>query len=147
MRSLARSSVYERVRSLLMPRMQRLQMSMAGRWFLDGVMFDIAMRLRFCCADDATCLKICTLSTGSVGVAGRERGASEEYVVTFADFCSESSGHLVAMQTPNYTATDAYATRMRGSICDISTSADAAIKAKQIGFLRYAVEGILQEGR
>jgi hypothetical protein len=70
---------------------------MAGRWFLDGVMFDIAMRLRFCCADDATCLKICTLSIGSVSVAGRERGASEEYVVTFANFYSESSGHLVAM--------------------------------------------------
>jgi hypothetical protein len=80
-----------------MPRIQRLQMSMAGRWFLDSVMFDIAMRLRFCCADDATCLKICTLSIGSVGVAGREREASEEYVVTFTDFCLESSGHLVAM--------------------------------------------------
>jgi hypothetical protein len=143
MRSLARNSVYERVRSLLMSRMQRLQMSIAGRWFLDGVMFDMAMRLRCWCAEDATCLKICTLGTGSVGVARRERGASEEYVVTFADFCSESSGHLVAIQTPNYTATDAYATRMRGSICEISTSADAAIRAKQIGFLRYAVEGIL----
>jgi hypothetical protein len=77
--------------------MQRLQMSMAGHWFLDGVMFDIAMRLRFCCADNATCLKICTLSIGSVGVAGRERGASKEHVVTFANFCLESSSHLVAM--------------------------------------------------
>jgi hypothetical protein len=106
-------------------------------------MFDITIRLRFCCADDATCLKICTLSTGSVSIAGRERGASEEYVITFTDFCSESSSHLVAMQTPNYIATDAYATRIRGLICDIPTSADIAIKAKQIGFLRYAVEGIL----
>jgi hypothetical protein len=54
MRSLARNSVYEQVRSLLMSRMQRLQMSIARRWFLDSVMFDIAIRLRFCCADDAT---------------------------------------------------------------------------------------------
>jgi hypothetical protein len=97
MRPLARSSVYERVRSLLIPRIQRLQMSIAGRWFLDGVMFDIAMRLRFCYADNTTCLKICTLSIGSVSVTGRERGVSEEYVVTFTDFCSESSGHLVAI--------------------------------------------------
>jgi hypothetical protein len=91
--------------------------------------------------------KICTLSIRSVSVARRERGASEEYVVTFANFCSESPSHLVTMQTPNYTATDVYATRMRGSICEVSISADAAIRAKQIGFLRYAVEGILQEGR
>jgi hypothetical protein len=110
-------------------------------------MFDITIRLRFCYTDDTTCLKICTLSTGSVSVAGRERGVSEEYVITFANFCSESSSHLVTIQTPNYTATDAYATRMRGSICDIPISADVAIKAKQISFLRYAVEGILQEGR
>jgi hypothetical protein len=60
-------------------------------------MFDIAMRLRFYYADNATYLKICTLSIGSVSVAGRERGASEEYVITFTNFCLESSGHLVAM--------------------------------------------------
>jgi hypothetical protein len=130
-----------------MPRIQQLQMSIAGRWFLDGVMFDITIRLRFCCADDATCLKICTLSTGSISVTGRERGASEEYIITFANFYSESSSHLVTMQTPNYTVTDAYATRIRGSIYDIPISTDTAIKAKQIGFLRYTVEGILQEGR
>jgi hypothetical protein len=57
MRSLAISSVDVRVRSLLMPRMQRLQMSIAGRWFLVGVMADIAMRLRCCCAEYASGLK------------------------------------------------------------------------------------------
>jgi hypothetical protein len=118
-------------------------MSIAGRWFLDGVMFDITIRLRFYCADNTTCLKIYTLSIGSVGVTGRERGVSEEYIITFANFCSESSSHLVAIQTPNYIVTDAYATRIRGSICDISISADIVIKAKQIGFLRYTIEGIL----
>jgi hypothetical protein len=45
MRSLMMSSVDVRVRSLLMPRMQRLQISIAGRWFLDGVRVDIAIRL------------------------------------------------------------------------------------------------------
>jgi hypothetical protein len=105
-------------------------MSIAGRWFLDGVIFDITIRLRFCCADDTTCLKICTLSIGSVSVTGRERGASEEYVITFANFCLESSSHLVAIQTPNYTAMDVYTTRIRGSICDISISTDIVIKAK-----------------
>jgi hypothetical protein len=57
MRSLAMSSVDVRVRSLLMPRMQRLQMSMAGRWFLDGVRVDMAMRLRCCCAEYASGLR------------------------------------------------------------------------------------------
>jgi hypothetical protein len=106
-------------------------------------MFDIIMRLRFYCADNTTCLKICNLSIGSISVTGREREASEEYVVTFTNFCSESSSYLVAIQTPNYIVTDVYATRIRGLICDISISADIVIKAKQIGFLRYAVEGIL----
>jgi hypothetical protein len=46
MRSLMMSSVDVRVRSLLMPRMQRLQISIAGRWFLDGVRVDIAIRLQ-----------------------------------------------------------------------------------------------------
>jgi hypothetical protein len=54
MHSLVTSSVDVRVRSLLMPKMQRLQMSMAGRWFLVGVMADIAMRLRCCCAEYAS---------------------------------------------------------------------------------------------
>jgi hypothetical protein len=75
-------------------------------------MFDIIMHLRFCCADNTTCLKICTLSIGSISIIGRERGVREEYVITFANFCSESSGYLVAMQTPNYIVTDAYATRI-----------------------------------
>jgi hypothetical protein len=61
------------------------------------VIFDIAMRLRFYCADNTTCLKICTLSIGSVSVIGRERGVSEEYIVTFTNFYSESSGYLVAI--------------------------------------------------
>jgi hypothetical protein len=43
---------------------------------------------------------MCTLSVGSIGVAGRERGVSEENVVTFVSINTESSGHLVAIQTP-----------------------------------------------
>jgi hypothetical protein len=75
-------------------------------------MFDITIRLQFYCADDATCLKIYTLSIGSISITGREQGASEEYIVTFTNFCLESSSHLVAIQTPNYIVTDVYTTRI-----------------------------------
>jgi hypothetical protein len=57
MYSLATSSMDVRVRSLLMPKIQQLQMSIAGRWFLVGVIADIAMRLRCCYAEYASGLK------------------------------------------------------------------------------------------
>jgi hypothetical protein len=60
-------------------------------------MFDIVMRLRFCYADNATSLENCTLSIGSVSVIGRERGASEAYIITFTNFCLESSSYLVTI--------------------------------------------------
>jgi hypothetical protein len=42
---------------------------------------------------------MCTLSVESVSVIGRERGASEENVITFVSINTESSSHLVAIQT------------------------------------------------
>jgi hypothetical protein len=60
-------------------------------------MFDITIRLRFYYADNATCLKICTLSIGSISITGREQGVSEEYIITFTNFCLESSSHLVTI--------------------------------------------------
>jgi hypothetical protein len=42
---------------------------------------------------------MCTLSVESVSVVGRERGASEENVITFVSINTESSSHLVAIQT------------------------------------------------
>jgi hypothetical protein len=41
---------------------------------------------------------MCTLSIGSVSVVGRERGVSEENVITFVSINTESSSHLVAIQ-------------------------------------------------
>jgi hypothetical protein len=72
-------------------------MSIAGRWFLDSVIFDITIRLRFYYTDNTTCLKIYTLSIGSVSIIGRERGVSKEYIITFTNFCLESSSYLVTM--------------------------------------------------
>jgi hypothetical protein len=72
-------------------------MSIVGRWFLDSVIFDITIRLRFYYADNTTYLKIYTLSIGSVSVIGRERGVSEEYIITFTNFYSESSSYLVTI--------------------------------------------------
>jgi hypothetical protein len=43
---------------------------------------------------------MCTLSIGSVSIVGRERGASEENVITFISIDIESSSHLVTIQTP-----------------------------------------------
>jgi hypothetical protein len=40
---------------------------------------------------------MCTLSIGSVSVIGRERGVSEENVITFVSVNIESSNHLVAI--------------------------------------------------
>jgi hypothetical protein len=42
---------------------------------------------------------MCTLSIGSISIIGRERGASEENVITFISINIESSSHLVAIQT------------------------------------------------
>jgi hypothetical protein len=42
---------------------------------------------------------MCTLSVGSVSVIGRERGVSEENIITFVSINIESSSHLVTMQT------------------------------------------------
>jgi hypothetical protein len=42
---------------------------------------------------------MCTLSIGSISVIGRERGVSEENVITFVSVDIESSSHLVAIQT------------------------------------------------
>jgi hypothetical protein len=42
---------------------------------------------------------MCTLSVGSISVIGRERGVSEENVITFVSVNIESSSHLVAIQT------------------------------------------------
>jgi hypothetical protein len=42
---------------------------------------------------------MCILSVGSVSVIGRERGVSEENVITFVSVNTESSSHLVAIQT------------------------------------------------
>jgi hypothetical protein len=75
-------------------------------------------------------LKIYTLSIGSISIAGRERGVSEEYIITFTNFYLESSSYLVTIQIPNYIVTDIYTTRIRGSIYDISISTDIVIKAK-----------------
>jgi hypothetical protein len=72
-------------------------MSIAGRYFLDGVIFDITIRLRFYCADNTTYLKICILSIGSISITGRERGVSKEYIITFTNFYSESSSYLVTI--------------------------------------------------
>jgi hypothetical protein len=83
-----------------MLKMQRLQMRIGGALSLVGVTVDIARRWRDAGAESVGIFKMCTLSAGSVGVAGRERGASEENVVTFVSVDTESSGHLVAMQTP-----------------------------------------------
>jgi hypothetical protein len=57
MQSLTKSRVYEQVRSVLIPRMQQLYISIAGRWFLDGMRVDIAMRLQCWCVDNTTCLE------------------------------------------------------------------------------------------
>jgi hypothetical protein len=43
---------------------------------------------------------MCTLSIGSIGIIGRERGVSEENVITFVSVNIESSSHLVTIQIP-----------------------------------------------
>jgi hypothetical protein len=82
-----------------MLKMQRLQMRIGGALSLVGVTVDIARRWRDASAESVSIFKMCTLSAGSVSVAGRERGASEENVITFVSVNTESSSHLVAMQT------------------------------------------------
>jgi hypothetical protein len=58
-------------------------------------MFDIIIRLRFYYTDNTTYLKIYTLSIGSISIIRRERGVSEEYIITFTNFYLESSSYLV----------------------------------------------------
>jgi hypothetical protein len=70
------------------------------------------------------------LRAGYVDVAGRERGASEENVVTFADPTQNILVTWLLCKHSKHMATDTYATRMRVSICEISTSADTAITTK-----------------
>jgi hypothetical protein len=130
-----------------MSRMQRLQINMGGALFLVGVKADIASRWSVGGAENGGVLKDCTLSAGEVGVAGRQRGAREKKVVTFVAIDAESSGHLVVMQTPTQTATSAHARSMRGALYEVATLASVAMDIMYVGFLRYAVEGILQEGR
>jgi hypothetical protein len=56
---------------------------------------------------------MCTLSIGSVSIIGRERGASEENVITFISINIESSSHLVAIQTLLYIVTHLYTVRIQ----------------------------------
>jgi hypothetical protein len=47
----------------------------------------------------------------------------------------------------HYIATHSHAVRIRVALWENPTSEDAGIRTVYIGFFRYAVEGIFQEGR